>query len=273
MHLLLLALIVAASLNCMEKWEITKTFKQPKYNVHAIAFNQNAKTLAMASDDIKSHLFNIELETEIQSFNNYKNTQTIDIHNTLVATGSNVINAVTKKVNHSFNNTDVIVATKFNHTGQQLAVTTKNTLSIYDLLTNTLIRTIQQQDPPVSLCFDQENNQIIAASLNKVCIFDLRGKQTVKAFYRTNRYIASVSTNAANEIVTVETPGDTIQIYNDLSKEIIDTNIAVTVKQGNNLNRFYNGETLFSTCFHPEKKLLALALFGKALMLSPNNQK
>ena len=113
LHLLLLSLIIATPLNCMEKekqWEIVKTFNQHDLNVRAVDFNSDATTLAIASGDMKSHLFNVDSGTEIQSFNNHHQiTRAICIHNTLVATGSDdtiarLIDAVTKKEIKSFNN-------------------------------------------------------------------------------------------------------------------------------------------------------------------------
>jgi hypothetical protein len=106
-----------------------------------------------------------------------------------------------------------------------------------------------------------------------VRIFDVRSKEKAKSINRLNRYISSISTKSENEVLTVETPGDTIQIYNDATQEIIDTHIPVTIESGNGLDRFYNGEPLFTTCLHPEKKLLALGLYGKAVIFAQNSQK
>jgi WD40 repeat protein len=280
-HFSLLSLVIATSVNSMETkqpWEIVKTFNQTG-NVRAIDFNHNALTLAVASGDMKSHLFNVESTNEIQCFDNHNEiTRAICIHNHIVATGSDdvmarVTNAVNCKEIHSFENKDEINAIKFNHAGNQLAVAANHTVRLFGLGENKRLISIQHQDQPISICFNKYDNLIITASLNKVRIFDIRTKEKVKSFYRNSRYIASVLTNSDNEILTVETPGNTIQIYNDTTKEIIDTHIPVTVDPENGLDRLYNGEPLFATCLHPNKKMLALGLYDKAVIFAQNNQK
>jgi WD40 repeat protein len=291
-HVLLLSLVIATSLNCMEKkeqWEIIRTFNQIG-NVRAVDLYKNANILATTSDDFTSHLFRCDTKKEFQSFDNNKQISQaicVESYHDLLAIGSDngkarVIDTKSGKEKHSFENKDVIHAIKFNHACKQLAVAANHTVRVFDLVENKRLISIHHQDQPISVCFDKYDKNVITASLNKVRIFDIRSNLKIESFYRKNRYISSVLTNYDNRIITVETPGDTIQIYTKADNEITDTHIpVVTIDNGcyeidaslNSIQRLYDGKELSSICLHPEGKMLALGLCGRALVFSQNNQK
>ncbi len=292
MRILLFPLVAAASLNCMEKneWEIIRTFEQVG-QVRAVDLLDNGNILATTSGDFKSHLFKFDTHKESQSFDNHNQiTRAISMHHNLVATGSddtmarvtNVAKPNNIKFSEfvpnetcSFENKDIVSAVKFNRYGNKLAVAADHTVRLFDLVEDKRLFSIHHQDQPISVCFNTHDTTIITASLNKVRLFDMRTKEKVKrfCFKRDNRYISSVVINDNNEIVTVETPGDTIQIYNEYSKKITDTKIPVTIDQFNGVDRFYKKKPLSSICLHPGGTMLALGTYCKALVFAQNDKK
>jgi WD40 repeat protein len=272
-----------------QEWEIIETFEQPGA-VQAIDLLKNRNMLATASGDFKSRTFRFDTHKESQSFDNHNQiTRAISIHHNMVATGSDdtmarVINLAKPQgvpfaefvpnETCSFENKDIVSAVKFNRYANKLAVAANHTVRLFDLVENKRLFSIHHQDQPISICFDKNDTAIITASLNKVRVFDIRTKGKLTSFRRDNRYIASVVINDNNEILTVETPGDTIQIYNKITKKITNTHIPVTIDAGAGiLDRYYNGEPLYSICLHPGGKMLALGTYCKALVIEQNDKK
>jgi WD40 repeat protein len=267
-----------------QRWEIIRTFDQPG-NVRAIDLFKNCNILATSSGDYKSHLLRVDTHKEYESFDNHHQISRaicVNPYYNLLAVGSDdgivrIINTRDKNETHSFNNKNAISAIKLNHADSQLAVAANHTVRLFDLATTKRLCSIQHQDQPFSVCFSKHDNAVITASLNKVRIFDIRTKEKIESYYRKNRYIASVTTNSDDDIVTVETPGNTIKIYHftyiTQPKEI-DTNIPVTVDAGGfTLDRSYNGTPLYSICLQPGSGMLGLGLYNKAVIFAQNNQK
>lgn len=250
----------------VQPWVLKDTFDQPDMNVRAVAFNEVGDQLAFSSGDFKSHIFNIADKKEISTFsNNEQITHAIcfaNHTNHLLATGSDnaqacIINLKTQK-NHSFYNKNVIWAAAFNHNNTKLALAANHTARIFDLETNKRISSIQHQDQIFSLAFHPWDGSIITASLNKVRAFDIRTKKKkCPNLVRKNCYIRSIALAPGKNFFGIETPGQTIHIVDYVhDNATIDTGIPVT-------------EDLYSVSFHPETQQLALGLFGKALIYTP----
>jgi WD40 repeat protein len=294
-----------------EEWNIIRTFEHPG-QVNAVSFNRNATILATGSNG-KIYLFNIDDNKELLSFDNKEGAGALSLYQNLIAIGSGDGIARVSDVNKPkkidcFQNKNVIKAIQFNNDGNLLLVAGSNTARLFDRRAHTLSVSIPHEDKLVSACF-KNDDQVITASFDTVRLFDIRKieDKTIgiekESVNRTNRYIMAVLTNADKGIVTLETPfitvvnennwiptkrepGDTLQIFNDITKKTIDTGIGATIdpsgyQLGAPVDRFFEREALlFSIALHPERALLAFGindttnneLRGKAVIFARKNQ-